>query len=729
MGAKLHAPRLRPATVDRRDLLEVLSVHPGDVLLVAPPGFGKTTLLGQWQRADARPFAWVSLDAGDNDPVVLWRYVAEAIRGVEPTFAAGVEGALAVPGTDVLRGVVPRILNELGSLDRELVLVLEDYHWIDNPVCHESLDLFLEHGSPNVQLVVSSRRDPPLSLGRRRAGPHLLEFRAADLGFSGDETGRFLNGVLGLELSPEAVAVLRERTEGWPAGLYLAYLSLRSVADREAFVAEFHGSSRHVVDYLTEVVMTALDSDSRAFLLETSILERLCGPLCDAVTGHADSSARLLELERANLFLVPLDDHREWYRYHRLFIELLRDELVRRDPQRIPELHRRASAWHEAAGDVDAAIRHALAAGELEDASRLVAAHYLLALEWGGAATVARWLEAFPRSFVATDARLSIVEAWVMGFLNRRAESDRALENALAATYEGPLPDGASSMEASAALLRAGLPWGDVGRMLGAARRAFELEGHAESMWRVTAHVQLGWALSLSGAFAEARPLLEEATALAPLTEQWLNAFGARCLLAWIDLEDDRLEDAERGAREALEVLQTHGLSGSPSEGWARATLGSVLARRGRLEEADELLAWGVEHLRAGAQPLLLAQGLIAWASVRRALGTTAEARRLLDEAGLVVRDCPDPGVLGPRFEEATRTLTPRYRHVEGSELTERELEVLRLLEKGLSKREAASTLFLSYNTIHSHTRSIYRKLGAVSRAEAVERAQDQGLL
>lgn len=729
VGSKLRAPSHRPGMVERTALLAQLSSHHGPVLVVAPPGFGKSTLLAGWDQHDERPFAWLSLDAGDNDPIVLWSYLTEAVRAIAPRFATKVDAAFRVPGTDLLKGVVPELLNELGAIEAQIVLVLDDYQWITDPTCQRSVELLLERLPSNVALVISTRADPPFPLGRIRAGGELLELRASELTFTRPETERFLNEEMGLRLSEVALTALQDRTEGWPAGLYLAYLSMRDATDPEDFVAEFRGSSRHVVDYLTEVVMDTLDGRVRDFLLETSILERMSGPLCDAVTGREDSTDLLAELERANHFLLPLDDRREWYRYHRLFADLLHDELRRRAPDRVSELHNRASQWLASAGHVGPAIRHAIAGGEIEVASQLVAEHYLMTIEWGGFATVAGWLESFPREAVAVDARLSIVEAWVMSFLNRRDEAELALQNAVNANYDGPLPDMASSIEASAVLLRAGFPWGDVGRMLVAARRAFELEGRHDSMWSVTVHVQLGWALVLSGDFEAARPYLLHAARVAPVSGQWLNAFGAVCSLASVCLEAHELDEAERWAREGLQVAEDHGLSETAPGGWAYSTLGDVLARDGRMDEADRLLSKGVDRLRSGAQPLLLIQALLGLARVRKALGASGDARAILAEARAMIHDCVDPGILADRLEEISSTLLTSRRSPGSYSLTHREIEVLHLLEKGLSKREIANTLFLSYNTIHSHTRSIYRKLEASSRAEAIAGAREQGFL
>jgi LuxR family maltose regulon positive regulatory protein len=730
LKTKLHPPHLREETVDRRRLALTAGTEPSVVLLVAPPGFGKSTLIAQWQQDRGRPFAWVSLDRGDNDPVVLWRYIVEAIKRVDARIAEAAAPAPQPPGGDVLKTVVPQLLNELESTTGDIVLVLDDCHQIANPKCYESLARFVEQAPRRIRLILSSRTDPPIALGRLRASGDLLELRAADLSFTMGEAREFLNETLQLGLTTRAVDVLWERTEGWPAGLYLAYLSLRDAPDREAFVASFGGSSRHVVDYLSEVVLDSLDDQTRAFLLETSILERICGPLCDAVTGRLGSADLLAELEHENRFLVPLDDRREWYRYHHLFADLLRDELTRRDPDLVPELHRRAAHWFADVGDTGAAIRYAIAAGAFEDAARLVAESYLLTLEWGGVETILSWLEAFPPRIIAADARLGVVQAWVMSFLNRPEYAKRAIAGALEAGYEGPLPDGASSLEASVALIRAGFPWGHVGEMLAAARKAFELEAKRDSMWRVTVHVQLGFALFLAGAFDEAPFYLVRATELASMTEQWLNAFAARALLAWLALYRDDLEEAERWARQGLEVAESHGLSRSPFASLAYTTLGAVRAREGSLEEADHLMTRGVEQQRDLGSPLVRAVGLLALAPVRRELGSPDEARAILAEARALIEESADPGMLGDRLEEVTRSLTPAYRRVNAdSELTERELEVLRLLASGMTKREVASTLFLSYNTIHSHSKSIYRKLRAYSRREALDRAKDLGLI
>jgi LuxR family transcriptional regulator, maltose regulon positive regulatory protein len=747
MSTKLRPPTSPPEVIERPHLVARLLSHSGPVLVSAPPGYGKSTLLSLWLQQTERPHAWVAVDPSDNDPVVLWSYIVAAIRSAEPRVEVTLPPPAASREQDIVRVVVPQLLNELEELGADLVLVLDDYHCITNAGCHASMELLLAHRPANLSLAVATRADPPLALGRALAAGELLRLGASDLEFTEGEAARFLNDALRLGLPAGAVARLQERAEGWPAGLYLAYLSLRDADDREAAVAEFHGSSRHVGDYLAEVALDAQEPATRGFLLETSILDRLFGPLCDAVTGRSGSAQLLTELERGNLFLTSLDDRRRWFRYHPLFRDLLRAELGRTAPERAIELHRRAFRWlaDEATGSLDAArrvspegrskrryvdeaIRHAIAAGDPRAAGELVTAHYLPTIEWGGYATVAGWLQALPRNVVANDARLSIVEAWVMSFLLRRQEARVALQNALDAGHDGPLPDGASSLEASAALLRAGFPWGNVGDMLRAAERAFELEGMRDSMWRATVHVQLGFALALSGRFDEARPFLDRGAALASLAGQSLNELGARCILAWLDIEAGRLGAAERQARAAAETMRATGLSDTAAAGYAWATLGAVLARRGDLAKADRLLDEGVERMRRQIEPLLVIQALLALVPVRRALGFPSEARRLVTEAGTLIEECADPGILHGRFEDARRLVAIPLDDAVAN-LTRRELEVLRLLGTSLSQREIGRELYVSHNTVHTHVRAIYRKLGAASRREAFEIARKHGLV
>jgi LuxR family maltose regulon positive regulatory protein len=699
------------------------------VLVVAPPGFGKTIVLTQWEELDGRPFAWVSLDRRHNDPLVLWNYLVAAIRRIEPGFGSSVESALGSAGGLMLDAIVPRILNELETTDHEIVLALDDYHWVTSPACQESITFLVENVPGNVQLVLSSRSDPPLPFGRLRASGGLFELRAAELGFTEAETAELFE-TLGLDLAPDSVGALQRRTEGWPAGLYLAFLSVRGASDPIAAVVEFGGSSRNVVEYLTEVVLESETDEHRSFLLETSILTRMSASLCDSVTGRRDSSRVLAEIERANLFLVPLDEHGEWFRYHHLFAELLTDELRRRETDTEPELHRRACEWFGSAGYVDEAIQHAITGGHLDTAATLIATHWLEFANAGRVATLTGWLDAFPHDFVRADARLRIIEVWMLTLMGQTDESRRALATAQEAGYDGELPDGSGTVEESLTLIRATFPWSDVGAMLTAARSAYKTESRRTSVWQSLAALNLGWALLLTGKSDEAVSPLEHAAALAPPQESWIVAGDARSLRAKIFLGAGDLAQAESWIGKALELARTHGFVDLPHVGSYHVTLGVLHARRGDLQQADDALGMGFDQMQGGADSLLIADGLLERALVRSALRERAEARSMLAEARAIIESCPDPGVLSQRVEEVARKLTPAHPRADPeSVLTERELEVLELLAEGLTKREVAAKLFLSYSTVHSHTKSIYRKLDASSRDDVLERARGMGLV
>jgi anti-anti-sigma factor len=376
--SKLVPPAPRAGFIPRARLQSLLrtGVQGKLCLLAAPAGSGKTALLAHWCAvAGTGRAAWVSLDDGDNDPTRFWLHVVEALRTVRPNLGAAALAALRRRSADLDPGVLPLLLKDLCAVGPQLVLVLDDYHLVTNPTCHQALGFFLDHLPVGVHVALSTRLDPPLPLARMRARGELTELRVAELQFTTQEASALLNGAMGLQLATEDVERLAARTEGWAAGLVLAGLSLRGRRDPSGFIASFHGDDRHVADLLGAEVLASQPEAVRTFLLRTSVLERLSGPLCDEVLETEGSAELLRELERSNLFLVPLDDHREWYRYHQLFGKLLRLELGDREATLVPVLHRRAAAWHRQAGNVDDAIYHATAAGDFAEAGALIARH------------------------------------------------------------------------------------------------------------------------------------------------------------------------------------------------------------------------------------------------------------------------------------------------------------------------------------------------------------------
>jgi LuxR family transcriptional regulator, maltose regulon positive regulatory protein len=734
LWTKLWPPRSRAGLVHRAELESLLQAGMGGKLCLvdAPAGFGKTTLLAHWRAAGGDRVAWVSLDEGDNDPTRFWLYVVEALRTVEPGIGARALEALRRPSADLYRVVLPSLLNELRAVGSPLYLVLDDYHLVVDGACHRTLGFFLDHLPVGAHVVLSTRADPPLPLARMRANGELAEIRVAELRFTGEEASALLNGSMGLQLATEDVERLAERTEGWAAGLYLAGLSLRGRKEPSAFIASFHGDNRHIADYLAAEVLARQPDPIRTFLLRTSVLERLSGPLCDAVLQAEGSAGVLLELERSNQFMVPLDDHREWYRYHHLFAELLRLDLADRDAALIPVLHRRAAAWHRAAGNVEEAIHHASAAGDLAEAASLIARHWLTYWRRGQRVTVARWLNGLPEETILAHPPVAYVAAWIRGY---SGASKRQTEDRLAAVeregYEGPLPDGVSSLAFGANLARAALLFDDVGRSATEARRALELAGPDSLPFWWMAQAALGHALYLSRQSAETRPQLEELVRRVPAAAQPVAVVIALAVLSLIagDQDDDRAAMAL--ARRATSTAEAQGLSLEPLCGIAYAALGRALARQGELAEAQAQLERALELAQIDSMLVQRAFALLLLAPVRRGRGDLPGARALVQRARELIEEFADPGVLPALLEQAEQTLTPapRRRVEPDAPLTERELAVLRLLATRLSTREISGELYVSVNTVRTHVKAVYRKLQATNRAEAVARARELGLL
>jgi LuxR family transcriptional regulator, maltose regulon positive regulatory protein len=392
LATKLYVPRLQAGFVPRGRLVSWVGegLARGLLLICAPAGFGKTSLLADWARGGQSPVAWLSLDTGDNDPVRFWRHVVAALDRVEPGVAGRLLPLLGPPAPRSFDGLITALINELDAQpgESEVALVLDDYHLIEAQPVHGSLAFLLEHRPPRLQLVLASRADPPLPLARLRARGQLAELRAAELRFTRQEAAAVLREAADpdLPLPEAAVAALAARTEGWVAGLQLAGLSLRGQPDVAGFVESFSGSHRYVLDFLTEEVLDRQPDEVRAFLLGTSVLDRLSGELCDAVTGRTGSQRLLEQVERSNLFLIPLDEVRGWWRYHHLFADLLQARLREEQPGQVARLHRNAAAWYERQGLADDAIRHALAGGEMIWAARLMERHFdeLFYLRGGG---------------------------------------------------------------------------------------------------------------------------------------------------------------------------------------------------------------------------------------------------------------------------------------------------------------------------------------------------------
>jgi LuxR family maltose regulon positive regulatory protein len=737
LETKLTLPPVRPEHVRRGDLL--VALHAGGprklTLIAAPPGFGKSTLLAEWAVAEHTPaVAWLSLDEDDNDPARFITYVAAALQRVEPELGSRALAALRAPGADLDGVVLPRFLNDLAGLDRDLVLVVEDYHVITDPDVHRALTYLIERSPRTLRFVVSTREDPPLPLARLRARGELAEVRAGDLRFSDEETAAFLIDALGLELSDADVERLQARTEGWPAALYLAALSLRGRPDASRLIERFSGDDRYVVDYLTTEVLARQPPELRTFLLRTSVLKHFSGPLCDAVAGREGSAALLAELERSNLLLVPLDTKREWYRYHHLFGDLLQRGLMGTDRALIPVLHRRASAWYRDAGLIVDAAGHAVAGGDLDALAGLVGAHYGLFVDLGQLTTVIRWLEVIPAQAVADDWLLGFAGAVVYAHAGRFDEAERWLdlaEQAPQVARHGQEPAGPlAALTGYLRLLR-----GDIGGTVTNARRALAAAPVADPGWALAPQMVLAPGLWWAGEPAEARRVLETVTRTgqaAAIPAAVVYALGIRAAIA-LDEQDDPA--AEALASEAIERMHVAELDDHPWAAMAHIVHGTVLGRRGDPTSAAEGIERGLAlGDRLGAWQLIACASL-ALAEVRQRQHQPAAARRLLARVRDLLGSLPDPGDGFDRLDRVEKTLKLHGARDRGAasapywELSQRETEVLRFLPSRLSQREIAAELFVSFNTIRTHTRVIFSKLGVTSRAEAVARARELGLL
>ena len=438
LATKLYVPGSNLGLVPRPRLAEQLDdgLERGLILACAPAGYGKTALLADWARRGRRPVAWLSLEVADNDPARFWRYVIAALDRACPGVGERVGPLLSAPALPSFERVLEALINDVAARlgDGEVVLVLDDYHAISSESVHASLRFLLEHRPAGLRLMLASRSDPPLELARLRGRGQLTELRAAELRFNADEAAALLEqmaAVPGAALSDTAVAALAARTEGWAAGLQLAGLSLRGQPDVGAFVAAFTGSHRYVLDYLAEEVLERQGELVRAFLLETSVLQRLSGPLCDAVTGQAGSQAMLEQVERAGLFLTPLDEVRGWWRYHHLFADLLRARLHDEQPGRVPQLHRTAALWYEEHGLADDAIQHAVAASDMTWAARLIEQHFDAVFYLRGeAATIQRWISALPDDLVRSRSRLLLAQAQLANASGRTEAAEPLLDAA-----------------------------------------------------------------------------------------------------------------------------------------------------------------------------------------------------------------------------------------------------------------------------------------------------------
>jgi LuxR family transcriptional regulator, maltose regulon positive regulatory protein len=725
LSAKLTPPAPPRAVVPRDALVARVSPSalPAITLVEGPAGFGKTTTVAQWATG-ARNVAWVSLDPADGDPARFWAYVLEALAPHLGRDGERAQNALR-SGADVRDGVLPWLANGIG--DRAVHLVLDDYHAVGSSEVHEQVGYLAGRMPAGLHLVFVTRADPPLPLARMRAGGALLrEIGPDDLRFTHAEAATLINGRHELGLPADDLERLVDRTEGWPAGLALAALTLTDAEDRRGLLGSLAGPPADVRDFLVLEVLEQVSPQARELLVKCSVLDRWSGPLCDAVVGHGGSATILRDLRRANAFVAPFDASDEWYRLHQLFRDALRRELEFEGPGEIEELNRRAAGWYRDAGMYSDAIEHAIEAGENGMAADLIAAVFLAEFAEGRGSTVERWLKALPRELVETDARLALAGACLASVVGHHDEVEKWLELAERGEERRPLPAALPSMEAGIAIVRGSHSGGNVGRQLDAARAGVRLCADESSPWHAYAVGALGFALYWAGDAHEARSVIREAQQAmnSPLPAAVLLAYDAFVAL---DLGDWRLGD--RLARQAAGMLAENNFEQAPRACVVRVAQGRAHIARGEMPAAVTQLGEAVALARRGPYLVETIDALLWLAHAQMSAGVTEAGEDHLREGRRLLERCVDPGVLRDRSRRLGRVARDGTQAAEPEDLSRRELEVLRLLQSPLSESEIGARLFISHNTVHSHTKAIFRKLRVSSRAQAVERARAVGLL
>lgn len=699
LSTKLYIPASRPQLVTRSRLFARLDAGvSGKLTLVsAPAGFGKTTLVSTWVIGGGRPVAWFSLDEGDNDPTRFLAYLIKALQTIAPTIGVGIFNALQTPQPPPAEALLTALLNEIAAMTDPFIVVFDDYHVIDAALVDNFLTMLLDYLPPAAHIVVTTRQDPAFPVARLRARGQLNELRAADLRFTPTEAADFLTRVMGLTLSIDLIAALEARTEGWIAGLQLAAISLQHHPDAGQFIASFTGNHRFILDYLVEEVLHQQSPEVQTFLLRTAILERMTGELCDVLTQApaAAGEATLSELERANLFIIPLDDERRWYRYHHLFRDLLRQRLNHSaSPTDITEYHKRASLWYESNGLDAEAFHHAVASGDIDHAARLVAGNEMPLPFRGVIAPVLNWLDSLARPELDKRPWLWVIYASTLLFAARLRGIEERLAAAEAALAGLELNEKTRDMLGHIALIRAtvAVSQHDGDTIMTQSLRAQEYLSPQNFPVRTASLWTLGHAHFLRGDLTTAQTLFSQALEASLQIKH-------RIIIMMSSIGLGRICEAKQQHEQAIEhyqrAIEIAGDPPQPASCEAHLGLGRIYLARGEFDAAQ----------RSGYVALQLA----------RQLETTDRAPAC--ETFLEQVKQARTQVLGKSPQPLIEPLSPR------------EIEVLQLVADGLSNQEISEKLFLALSTVKGHNQRIFDKLAVQRRTEAIARARELGLI
>ncbi|MGB3717466.1 MAG: LuxR C-terminal-related transcriptional regulator [Candidatus Promineifilaceae bacterium] len=675
LQTKLFIPPLQPNLVPRPRLIEQLDQAVNQncrlILVSAAAGFGKSTILNEWVHSldmvegNSASFSWVSLDSSDNDQVRFLAYFIGALQGLEEGLGKGALGLLQSPEPPVTEMILTALINEITEAlsgdpeERPFVLILDDYHRIDAQSVHETLIFLLDHLPPRMHLVIASRTDPPLALPRLRVRGELVELREADLRFNFEETAALFERALGLPLQAEDITALDARTEGWIAGLQVAVLSMKGLEDVSSFVRTFTGSHRYVMDYLVDEVLNRQPEAIQNFLLDTAVLDQMTGRLCEAVTGQPGGQETLERLDKDNLFIIPLDDERRWYRYHHLFTDLLRSRLDQTAPDRAPDLYRRASEWYELNGFIEEATKHALAAAEYDRAAMLIEKLGEDLWERGEPTSLLGWLEALPDEYVVARPGLCNFHAWTLHMNGQNQEADSRLQAAERVLHSSGDPSHVSAQAerareteleirdqlGRAAAIRASMASrrGDIPAIIHFSNLALDYLPESSLMWRTITTIALGFAQDLSGDQVAANQTFSEAVRLSQISGNIYLIMSTSLHLGNILSLQGQLKEMNELCQDLMRVAAKRGVLHTEMAGCLYDELGLISSEWNELEQAMVYLSKGSELSRQGYDIGVLGYSYLTTMRALYALGDSSGAQEIIQEMELMEQESDVP--------------------------------------------------------------------------------------
>ncbi|MDZ7792169.1 MAG: LuxR C-terminal-related transcriptional regulator [Spirochaetia bacterium] len=752
---KLFIPSLPANIVHRPHLLDRLTagLKAGKALTLvsAPAGYGKSTFLVEWITAHQDQVAWLSLDNRDNNPIRFWRYFVSALQEVSNQWGRPVL-QLSESAQDFDTELFLTVLvNELAASEQRLIIVLDDYHVLSNADIHEGMNFLLEHIPPSLHIVIASRNDPPLPLGRLRMRGQLTEVRVSDLRFDFDDASSFLNDLMNLELTEDDVKALETRTEGWIAGLKLAALSMQGLADTHGFIQDFAGSRHFVLEYLVEEVLCHQPEELQNFLLETSILQRMSPPLCDALTESTKGAAVLEDLRRRNLFVIPLDEEHYWFRYHHLFAEFLKSHLKRTRGEDVPVLHRRAAEWFQDNHHPEDALYHAFAIPDYTYVSRLVTDNWRRVYHTGRVGTAVQWLESIPADVIRQSPPLGVAYCWTL-FIRGDYERIALYLDDIRQAFEQMVTEGKLPVDHpeyniivhQVVLLQAIVMRhrGDVAeasreieQLLPAIAELGETLGPLYADMGYTAcYSQLGYACVAAGDPDRAADYLSRVSPHARRCGNILALAHATMEWAGICLARGRMEEAEAICRHELSLTEQSAYANYPAFCLIKLALADVLYTKKSWEEAETLLDQGLETAIKSGHTYYLAQGYLVAARLHHLQGKPDQVHAEMGKAEQIALSINNR-FLNDAIARNRELLNSKALPAQPSfqpliePLSERELDVLRLMCAGKSNQEIADELFIALNTVKRHNNNLYGKLGVIRRSQAILEAGRLGLI